>query len=82
MVKAIWKTISLLMGLIAFVVVGTISQTDGEEPLWIVARAFGAFVICWIVMGNLGNYLIDLTESASARHHHNEEAEEDKKKAA
>ena len=81
MVKAIWKTISLLMGLIAFIVVGAISQTDGEEPVWTVVRAFAAFVICWIVMGNLGNYLIDLTESASARHQHKEESE-DKKKAA
>jgi hypothetical protein len=58
MLPAVWKIISFFLSLGAFLVVGVEELMAGEDPLWIVAKSAGSFVVCWIVMGVLGNVLV------------------------
>ncbi len=57
MVLAVWKTISLLLALFAFIVVGVLAVLAGEDLLWATGKAIGSFIACWIVIGCLGNIL-------------------------
>jgi hypothetical protein len=53
----LWRIISLVMGLIAFLGVGGVSLTNGENLMWSAIKSVGSFVACWIVMGYLGHIL-------------------------
>jgi len=57
MVIAVWKTISLLLALSAFIIVGVLAVLAGEDLLWATGKAIGAFIACWVVIGCLGNIL-------------------------
>jgi hypothetical protein len=57
MVLAVWKTISLLLALSAFIIVGVMSVLSDEDLLWATGKAIGSFVACWVVIGFLGNIL-------------------------
>lgn len=55
--RAVLKLINLFLGLAAFLIVGGLSLSDGEEPLWIAAKCVGCFFVCWLVLGYLANVL-------------------------
>lgn len=57
MVKPLWKLLSLMMSLASFAVVAAYSVVAGDELPWIVLRSVITFIVCWIILGNLGNIL-------------------------
>ena len=57
MVKPVWKMMSLFLALGAFLGVGINELLGGEDLVWAVGKAVGAFFACWIVLGTLGNAL-------------------------
>jgi hypothetical protein len=56
-VEPVWKMISLFLALGAFVGVAINEIVGGEDLVWAVGKAVGAFFACWIVLGTLGNVL-------------------------
>lgn len=64
-VQPAWKIISLLLGLGVFLGVGAVSLSSGDELLWSVVQAMGAFIACWIVLSYLGSLLNMITERPS-----------------
>lgn len=57
MVAPVWKLISLILALAIFLAVGVLMVLSGEEILWVVLKAVGAFFVSWIVLGYMGNML-------------------------
>jgi len=53
----LWSIISLVLGLIGFLVVGGFSLATGEDLMWVAIKSVGSFVTCWMVMGYLGRIL-------------------------
>ena len=58
MIGPVWKMISLFLALGTFLVVGIYNISSGEDLMWAVLKAGGAFLISWIVLGQLGNMLL------------------------
>ncbi len=63
-ISAALKLINLLLALTAFLIVGATSVSSGEDLLWSVVRAIGAFVICWIALSFLSNLLLSVMDMA------------------
>lgn len=57
MVKPLWKILSLMMSLATFGVVAALSVTAGDEMPWTVIRSVVSFVVCWIILSNMGSIL-------------------------
>lgn len=55
--RPVLKTVNVLLALAAFLVVGVLSVLRGEEAIWVVGKAAGSFVICWVVLGWLAGLL-------------------------
>lgn len=66
MLKAVWKMVSLFLALAGFLTVGVVSLLANEELIWVVGKAFVAFLGCWIVLKNLGAMLFYLLEKQDA----------------
>lgn len=62
MLAAVWRVIGLFMALAAFLTAGGSALIAGEELLWAVAKAIGAFIVCWIIMTRLGIVLQAVVE--------------------
>jgi len=58
--------ISLFLALAGFLTVGVISLMANEDLIWVVGKAFVAFLGCWIVFKNLGVVLFVLLERQEA----------------
>lgn|GEM_PF-1409166 len=58
MISVTWKIISFVLALVLFCVVGARGIFTGDELIWSVLRAIGAFVVCWFTLGQLGNLLV------------------------
>ena len=58
MIGPVWKLISLFLALGTFLVVGIYNISSGEDLMWAVLKSGGAFLILWIVLGQLGNMLL------------------------
>ena len=56
-IQPAWKIISLLLGLGVFLGVGVLSLSFGDEPVWSIGKAMGAFIACWILLSYLGALL-------------------------
>jgi len=56
-VQPAWKIISLLLCLGVFLGVGAISLAAGDELVWCVGKATGAFIVSWFVLSHLGALL-------------------------
>jgi len=50
--------ISLFLALGTFLAVGIYNISSGEDLMWTMLKAGGAFVISWIVLGQLGKMLL------------------------
>ena len=55
--KATLKIVNLFLALAAFLTVGFMSLFGGEDLIWVVGKAVGCFVACWIVLGFLAAFL-------------------------
>ena len=81
MVKAIWKTITLILGAGAFLAVGYMSYKADNDFVWIAAKALGGFFITMIIMSQLEglmNLVLGIKEELPVK---KKEKEEDKKAA-
>ena len=59
MIGPTWKLISFLLALGLFCAVGARGILMGDELIWSVLRAIGAFAVSWLILGQFGN-LLDL----------------------
>jgi hypothetical protein len=48
---------SLFLALAAFLAVGVNGLMSGEDLIWAIGKAIGAFFACWIALGVIGNLL-------------------------
>jgi len=62
MIRGVWKMCSLFLSLGAFLAVGAAVIDAGEELVWAVGKSVGSFVICWMVLNQLGAILFALVE--------------------
>ena len=62
MIRSMWKLVSLILAIIAFLVVGVTELLGGEELVWAVGKAVASFFVCWFVLGYLGNMLTAVLE--------------------
>lgn len=70
-VQPAWKIISLLLCLGVLLGVGVMSLGGGDELVWCVGKATGAFVASWIVLNYLGALLgmiVDKPEDIPVAH--------------
>lgn len=63
-VKAVMKMLNTFLCLAAFLAVGAISLSAGEELIWAVGKALVSFTACWIVLGWLAGLLLASIETA------------------
>lgn len=56
-VQPAWKIISLLLSLGVFLGIGVMSLSSGDEFVWSIGKATGAFIASWIVLSYLGSFL-------------------------
>ncbi|MCX6345505.1 MAG: hypothetical protein NT018_10615 [Armatimonadetes bacterium] len=56
-IQPAWKIISLLLGLGLFLGVGILALSFGDEPVWSIGKAMGAFIACWVLLNYLGALL-------------------------
>ena len=62
MVKPVWKLLSIFLALSVFIATGAVLLFNGEELIWAVGKAVGSFVVCWIILVQLGNVLTFVVE--------------------
>lgn len=74
MLSAIWKVISLILGLGAFLTVGTMALMNGEELIWAVGKAVIGFFVCWIVFGYLGGMLLAISGRSNSENNSNSDS--------
>ena len=56
------RLISLLLAVTIFLTVGGTLLAGGEDPIWAVAKAMGAFLVGWFVLGQLGGVLLTVAQ--------------------
>ena len=60
--RAVLKIVNLFLALGASLTAGAMSLSNGEEPVWVVGKAFACFVACWIILGYLAAMLSAVIE--------------------
>ena len=58
MIGPVWKLISLFLALGTFLAAGIYNISSGEDLMWTMLKASGAFLLSWIVLGQLGKMLL------------------------
>lgn len=72
MVGPVWKLLSVFLALAVFIATGVVLLCAGEELIWAVGKAVASFIVCWIILAQLGNILTFVVERQDADYNSNE----------